>query len=331
MQYPSTTVMTSLLFLPVLVLIMIVAGGRSASAQKLYYCEEVENWGTKSGEELFAVGGLAVGHDNLLYVTDSFDYSVKIFAPGRGLTGRFGRKGSGPREFSYPFAIAIHGERLAVVDIYSQQVQIFSPHGLGVQSLRSSPSPFDVGFDGPGNVWISSVTVRSEERVVAYDTQGRRIRSITVGTEDARRYLLEAVVLAASSTSDIIALATVFANQISVYDIRGRMIRSFPIPDLPDHADIDQEYRGEILPVKDVIKDIAVDKKGNLFVLGGTQAPHPARDVFIMSLSGKMEGRVLLPHPSSLIALDGAGCLYTTSDERTRIKKYRLKPDHESH
>jgi hypothetical protein len=310
---------------------MVVACSGSAWSQNVYSCEEVEFWGDRSGEELFAVGGLAVDHDNLLYVTDSFDYSVKVFTPGRGLTGRFGRRGSGPQEFSYPYAIAIHGGKLAVVDIYSQQVQLFAPDRKDVQSLRSSPSPFDVGFDGLGNIWISSVTVSSEERVVAYDTSGRRIRSIAVGTGDTRKYLLEAVLLATNGSMDKIALATVFANRISVYDIGGRIIGSFPVSDLPDHADIDQEYRGEILPVRDVIKDITVDQKGNLYILGGTQGPHPARDVYIMSLSGHLKGRVLLPYPSSLIAIDEAGCLYTTSDERTRIRKYRLKPDHESH
>ncbi|MDH3251357.1 MAG: hypothetical protein OEM41_01120 [Ignavibacteria bacterium] len=321
----------SLHILQFVALSMVVVAAESGSSQSVpvYSCEEVDSWGDRNGEELFAIGGLAVSPDNTVYATDSFDYSVKMFAPGKGLIGRFGRRGRGPQEFSYPYAIAVQRDTIAVVDIYSHQVRLFLPDGTGVRSLRSSTSPFDVGFDRQGNVWVASVTVRPEERVVAYDRTGRRLRSIIIGSGDLRKYLLETVILATNSMQDMVVLATVFANRLCVYDPRGRLMTEVSIPDLPERAEVDNEYGDEVLPVRDVIKDIAVDQKGNIFVLGGTESPHKARDVYILSPSGRLQGRLLLPFASNLVALDGEGFLYGTANDRTVIKKYRLKTDRE--
>lgn len=99
-----------------------------------------------------------------LYVTDSKSHQVVVFDIRTGKeVGRFGQRGSGEGEFSFPSALAFDQEgHLFVVDQINARVQVFDSDGGFLQSIGglgvgfgNFVRPKDVAIDEQGRIYVS--------------------------------------------------------------------------------------------------------------------------------------------------------------------------------
>ena len=79
-----------------------------------------------------------------------------------------------------------------------------------------------------------------------------------------------------------------------------------------------------IVPQEIIFKDVVLDKKGNLFVLGGDFSENNSRDVYVISSEGKHLTTFTLPEASHCLYLDGDNFLYSRGGEGITLKKYRI-------
>ena len=68
----------------------------------------------------------AVTEDHLYFILDKKAANIKIYNPSGKLVKAFGRKGIGPHEFQEPLYMSYHQGRLAIMDIGTRKVHIYS-------------------------------------------------------------------------------------------------------------------------------------------------------------------------------------------------------------
>lgn len=71
---------------------------------------------------------LALAADRI-YIADSQDCAIKVFAKDGKFVRAFGRKGRGPGELSFPSGVAAAGDRIYVADKLNRRIQIFDHDG----------------------------------------------------------------------------------------------------------------------------------------------------------------------------------------------------------
>ena len=165
--------------------------------------------------DLYGPRGVTVAPDGRVWVTDTGNHRVVSFAPDLTDPKFFGKKGSGPDEFSSPVGIAASPSGdIYVADTSNKRIRVLSASG---ESRRSFPVPawgenvepqIAVAPDGtiyaadpgPGAVLVLDPTGALQERI-AVDEAGRRFENPTGIAIDPKDRILYVV----SSGSSAIA------------------------------------------------------------------------------------------------------------------------------
>ena len=79
-----------------------------------------------------------------------------------------------------------------------------------------------------------------------------------------------------------------------------------------------------VVPTELVFKDVATDREGYIFVLGGYFSQNRSRDVYVLSPEGKHTATFTLPDTSHCIYIDGKNFLYSRADQGITLKKFRM-------
>ncbi len=98
---------------------------------------------------LTAVGGIAIGADGTMYVSQPLDRQIVMFDRRGKLLGRIGRQGGGPGEFESPGAPRWRADTLVVPDSRLQRLTFFSTDGQLIGSERIVSPPSDDGWFRP--------------------------------------------------------------------------------------------------------------------------------------------------------------------------------------
>ncbi|MFC1544478.1 6-bladed beta-propeller [Gemmatimonadota bacterium] len=101
--------------------------------------------GADQGEDTYIMyGGLpaAVGDDGVLYVVDGLDSKVYRFSEQGGLLGTFGKRGSGPGEFTSLSHIILDRDRLHIPDRMENRITVMTEEGVFLHQLRSATTGF---------------------------------------------------------------------------------------------------------------------------------------------------------------------------------------------
>ena len=290
--------------------------------------QQVEVFGDKLGVWLLNVQGLAFLPDGALVLSDKLDYKIKKFDKRGKLISQIGKRGKGKAEFRGPGPIDSYDGTIAVADFASPRIQIFSSD-LQYRSTFYAPGPvFDLSFDGNGNLWVGAYTGDRHRLLFKSDESGKILETISLhnSTGDMFDDIFSFVI----SASGKIVLAYMVQNKIEVWDTRGAFQQEFSVSGLPARPKekvLSEGFFSKELRVPDgnIFWRVTVDNKGNIFLLAADYTIHPEQDVYVLTSTGKHITRFTLPAPSSYIWIDRGGYLYTIENNRTLVKKYKLK------
>jgi sugar lactone lactonase YvrE len=107
--------------------------------------------------------GLCVDEQDRVYVADSCNHRIQVFASDGNLLRSYGKAGTGPGELSYPYDICVDSAgRQYVCEFGNSRIQVFDAHdqpleiigGPGAEPGRFS-NPWGVALDSAGNLYVA--------------------------------------------------------------------------------------------------------------------------------------------------------------------------------
>ena len=275
------------------------------------------------GASLYSISGIALDRRNNVYVSDLLDYSVKKFDRRGSLIGKVGRRGGGPGEFRSPGLSAVVGDKLIVLEREKLRIQVFDSRLRyeGEFDVRGG-MPVDVTPDGLQGIAVALYSDTSRAIVLRYDSAGggnpRRVLLRPTGKSHPL-YAASRIAVLADGT---LVVAYLFMNRVDLYTPAGNYRRSFSIPGMaPPGTNVDDGR----LPEETYFRKVLVDGAGRILLLGGSQSPHPGRDVFLCARDGSLLRTFILRSRSRLIARGEPGALYATDETGTVVEKYLLR------
>jgi hypothetical protein len=284
--------------------------------------EEVLSVGGPDGDKLLMWVGLAVDDDGSLFVTDAMDYAIKVFDGQGRLLRKTGHPGTGPGEFQNLRELAVSSSLVFVTDQNKPEISVFNkdlryrysiPVSRPISSLRARPDGTIVAALGavqkndPGTIWLA-------------DSSGRTLAEIPHGT-DPKNPTGVRVSLALAGPDFILAYN--FRDLVIRLDRTGRTVWARTLFNFPEAKT--QNILGFKLPTEFIYKDVAVDRAGRIYVLGGGMAKNPSRDVYVLTPEGKLLATLTLPDSTHSLVLDSRDYLYSRANSGLTIKKYKVK------
>ena len=280
---------------------------------------------TKEG--FIKVGEITTDSKNNIYVADDYAFSVKRFDPEGAFQHEFGRRGKKDGEFSsFLFRMICARDTLALCELGNSRVLLFTTDGMFVRTF-SVPGPIvDIAFDDKRRVYTSLMPVSKNngDYVLLYDSFGNMVSRVFLHHVSGERSF-NMVQLAVDSKNNLI-VAYHFLNRIEVFRDGREQLAEFTVRGLPEKSPAAKSKYEELgsIPQGEIIKDIAVDPKDNIFVLAGEYSSHPSRDVVVLDSLGRQLAALVLPSRTGFIYIGHDGFLYTREQERTVVKKYRM-------
>jgi DNA-binding beta-propeller fold protein YncE len=117
--------------------------------------------------------GLDIGPDDRIYVADSCNHRIQIFAPNGQWLKSCGRAGRGPGELSYPYDVRLdRAGRQYVCEFGNSRIQIFDQNQQPLEILGGPGSlpgqlnnPWAIALDTRGNLYVADA---GNHRVVKF-------------------------------------------------------------------------------------------------------------------------------------------------------------------
>lgn len=291
------------------------------------YLEEVLSIGSLDDDLLFQWVAV-VADSKYLYVTDMMDYSIKLFDEKGTFLKKTGRKGQGPGEFSAIRFLGISEKFLYVTDQYMPGIQVFDKDLNYKKRIPVLIPISDINVISDDEIAVASLSADEEKKgkIFIFNQKGEVVREI--GYLDKKtRFMLDMVSFDFDPHGNLYTAHT-FQDKIQKFNIEG--IRLWSKGLLKVKKPEMKKIQSLELPSKVIYKDIALDRSGHLFVLGGSYSKNPSQDVYVFSPEGKLLTTLILPDSSHCIYIDSQDYLYSRANEGVTLKKFKMKYINES-
>lgn len=300
------------------------------------------------GESLvYQRGSVTTDYEGNIYVTDLEDYSIKKFNKIGELIAVTGKKGDEPGEFQGPNIIRYYRGKIYVSEVYSPGIQVFDDD---LNFKFKIPIPFtmiDFNVLYEDRIAISTlIKDRSETGFIFciyfYDSKGNRAKKEEKGEEGEEKKEEDDKIIY-STDKDFTMMNTVsfqeyrknyfmiaynWKDKIDRYYKSGRLVWTRSLLDNKDAQTRKEGYSKRsfgVYPVEAVYKAIALDKQGNLFILGGDLSENINRDVYVLSKDNELITTFTLAEASRTIHIDRNNFLYSRSEDGKKLKKYAIE------
>ena len=291
---------------------------------KLIQLKEVLSIGSSDDDLIFFVTSVATDEKGFIYLTDSLDYSVKKFNDKGVLIKKAGRKGQGPGEFMFPVLIECSQGLIYVADQTMPGIQVFDSDLKFKTRLHFNFLLFDLKASSNNSIYGLSLFLAGEPPIAHIDADVTKNISLSTMSPGAS-------IIKRSGKFDIdgegnIYFAASFEDKIEKYDKYLKKIwqkNLFGGKKARETSDASiSTLKG--IPTEMIYKEIALDRTGHLFILGGTGAEHRSRDVYVLDADGNYLTTIVLPEPTHLLHVDQKNYLYSRAGEGTTLKKYAV-------
>ncbi|RJQ55156.1 MAG: hypothetical protein C4521_02990 [Actinobacteria bacterium] len=234
------------------------------------------------GNKLLRPLGVAVGRNNLVYVTDSANSRIEVFtSPGRFL---FAFNKVGKEKLLLPVYVAINGDdELFVTDRGRKKCYVFDLEGKYLRTIAGPPKPAKkslhnwaptaMTFDGGGNLYVTDILV--QHRVLVYDKQGKlrfqfgrkgELDKPSTNPSTAGRFWFPNGITLDNRGNIFVADSN--NRRLQVYDREGKFVRFLSTLGLPRGVKFYDV--GELMVVDTLGHQVGIyDKKGNNLAVFG--------------------------------------------------------------
>lgn len=286
------------------------------------------------GENLrYQRSSVATDNEGNIYITDLEDYSIKKFNNVGELIKVAGKKGDEPGEFQGPNIIRYYRGKLYVSEVYRPGIQVFDEE---LNFKFKIPIRFTVtDFNIVSEDRIAVSTLRQEKSeadyifcIYIYDREGNEKEEDKIIYSTEKKFSMMNTVSFDVYRKNYFLIAYDWIDRIERFYKSGRLVW---IRDLlgKKKARTRREKHSKrlfgVYPIEAVYKSIALDRHGNVYILGGDLSENISRDVYVMSINGHHLTTFTLPEASRTIHFDKENFLYSRSEDGKTIKKYSLE------
>jgi len=285
------------------------------------YLEEVLSIGSLDDDILFQWVAV-VADPGKLYVTDTMDYSIKLFDEKGNLLKKTGKKGQGPGEFSAIRFLGISEQFLYVTDQYMPGIQVFDKDLNYKKRIPVFIPISGIKVISDDEIAVGSLSADGEKKgmIFIYNQKGEVVREIKY--LDKKAPLMLDMVSFDFDPQGNLYIAYTFQDRVEKFDPDGKKLWSKRLVKVKKLET--KKIQSFELPTKVIYKDVALDSSGHLFVLGGSYSKNPSQDVYVLNPEGKLLTTITLPDTSHCIYIDSQGYLYSRANEGITLKKFRM-------
>lgn len=270
---------------------------------------------------LYQWTGLAADRAGNIYVLDMMDGLLKKFDPNGKPVGRTGGKGQGPGEFLAPRLLDCSDRFLFATDQNVMGIMVFD-HDL--KYLRLIRTPFLVSHIAAlsdDRIAVKGLSWEGESAILILDGEGKVVQRLA--TMDRKPGWLQDSMSFASDGRGGFLIAYLFQDRLERWsDASTRVwIKAY----FGGEPVTTEKIGGFALPTETCFKDVSVDSRGFIYVLGGNRAKHPGRDILVLDAGGSLIQVLTLPEPSHCAYIDPKDRLYVRANDGVTIRRYEIR------
>ena len=245
--------------------------------------EEVLTIGSFDDDSLFQWVGVVADSAGNIYVTDAMDYSLKKFDAAGSLVAKTGRRGQGPGEFTAPRLLDCSEQFLFVTEQYQPVIKVFDKELRYRFNIPLEGPVGDMKALGDGLVAVAVLSAKSECHLEFYDREGNIVKKVRF-SERPPRLLMDMVSFDLDAQGNLYLVYN-FADRIVKFDDSGKKVWSKNLLGIKQVKR--EKISSHVVPTEIVYKDVALDRSGNLYVLGGKFSANRSRDVYVLDPQGE--------------------------------------------
>lgn len=314
-----------------------VCAGVFAQEQSFVAADRVEAWEVRCvrsfGDTLFSnITGIRFLPNGLPVVCDKDEFAVKLLSRGGKLLKKVGKRGKGAGEFRHgPFSLAVGASKIAVVDFATTDV-LFFDHSLQFLAKRKvSFMPLGVRYDSQNNLWVGTFNESKPEKsaLIKYDDDGKEVGSIEL--QHKTDVMWETIFGFASTKGDTFVVAYRCQNVLELHTPGQGYLGSYRLPWFPQRPQCfalddttDLISSSMKFPEGGILRGIAVDENGLIYLVGGDYTISPDRDVYVCTFDGRLVAMFELPVPTLHIGFDPLGYLWSIELNGTCLSQYEI-------
>jgi len=282
--------------------------------------KEVLSIGALDDETLFQWTGVAADPDGFIYVLDAMDYSLKKFDPRGALVKKTGRRGQGPGEFMVPRLLDASPNFLFATDQNVAGVYVFDRE---LNFIKKIPCPALIAHLkalGDDLVAVAAMSFQEPGRILVLNGEGKVLSEIAYADKNAG-VLMDSISFVPDAEGRFY-LAYLFQDRIEKWSPDGKRLWSRNL--LGGKKAETKKISSFTMPGETCFKDIALDGRGHVLILGGRLAKAPGRTVFVLNTEGELLTTFTLPDTSHCLYFDRGRSLYVRANDGITLKKYRI-------
>ena len=308
-------------------LVVLLSLRTPAPAQTVGKLIQLSTIGTGQDHPILGAFGITFLTGDKFLVADKLEYDVKCFDRSGHWLSSFGGRGNADGQFRAPGPISADGSQIAVADLASIRVQLFSSDFVHAATFYTEKPVFDLKFDRRGHLWVGQLPGKHGEMLLEYDRAGRLLRGFVTNRPSDNEF--ENIFTMAMRADGKLILAYLCRNVIEIWDTSGRCESTLSVPGLPAKSHQTKISQGLFaadisVPEENIFRSVASDRKGLIYLLVAAYTGLPERDVYVLDQQGMLISQLVLLQPSKGIAITSGNELYSFEEERTMIRIYRI-------
>lgn len=282
--------------------------------------EEVLTIGNFDDDALFQWVGIAADPEGNIYVTDAMDFSLKKFDAAGNLVAKTGHRGQGPGEFIAPRLLDISEKLIFVTEQYQPVIKVFDKNLKYKFQFPIEGPAGDIKALGDDLVAVMVLSAKNQAHLHFYNQKGTIVKKLNFSQRPSR-LLMDMVSFDVDDRGNLY-LAYNFADKIVKFDSSGRKMWSKNLLGIKQVKK--EKIASHVVPTEIIYKDIALDRSGKIYVLGGKFSKNRSRDVYVLSPEGRLLSTLTMPDTSHCIYIDGSNYLYSRANQGITLKKFRM-------